>query len=227
MAGQALVTIKDKQWAVDITVTPWELSQGLGGLLEVPPDTGMLFDIGYEQFIEVTTVPMLFPIDIAFLAEDLTVIEVYRNVEPGYLVTSQKPARYFIEVNAGEFEDIVQGNDVIIEYLPLEETVVTPIWISAMTGMAGLLILGIITARITQDSVNEMGGEPEKTQSFAQRAMPKLIPHEKNKTAGKNELEFLPDSPEFLAYTLDDIGYREKIDTAFLSAIARSRGRNS
>jgi uncharacterized membrane protein (UPF0127 family) len=39
----------------------------------------------------------------------------------------------------------------------------------------------------------------------------------------KDELEFLPDSPEFLAYTIEDIGYREKIDHAFLGAIARAR----
>jgi hypothetical protein len=37
----------------------------------------------------------------------------------------------------------------------------------------------------------------------------------------EGELEFLPDSPEFLAYTIDDIGYREKIDNAFQQAIAR------
>ena len=40
----------------------------------------------------------------------------------------------------------------------------------------------------------------------------------------KGELDFLPDSPEFLAYTIDDIGYREKIDSAFLNAIARAKG---
>ena len=37
-------------------------------------------------------------------------------------------------------------------------------------------------------------------------------------------VEFLPDSPEFLAYTIDDIGYRDRIDSAFLKAIARARG---
>lgn len=40
----------------------------------------------------------------------------------------------------------------------------------------------------------------------------------------KGEVEFLPDSPEFLAYTIDDIGYRERIDSAFLKAIARAKG---
>ena len=41
--------------------------------------------------------------------------------------------------------------------------------------------------------------------------------------SGPASLEFLPDSPEFLAFTIDDIGYREKLDTAFQQAIARTR----
>ncbi len=40
----------------------------------------------------------------------------------------------------------------------------------------------------------------------------------------KEELEYLPDSPEFLAYTIEDIGYRDKIDSAFMNAISRSKG---
>lgn len=48
-------------------------------------------------------------------------------------------------------------------------------------------------------------------------------PSPRRRTAG--ELEFLPDSLEFLAYTIDDIGYRDKIDTAFQQAIARAKGR--
>jgi hypothetical protein len=37
------------------------------------------------------------------------------------------------------------------------------------------------------------------------------------------KLEYLADSPEYLAYTIDDIGYRQKIDNAFQEAIARAR----
>jgi len=55
---------------------------------------------------------------------------------------------------------------------------------------------------------------------------PAVIPEHKRQPRLKGELEFLPDSPEFLAYTIEDIGYREKIDSAFLNAIARAkRGR--
>jgi uncharacterized membrane protein (UPF0127 family) len=53
---------------------------------------------------------------------------------------------------------------------------------------------------------------------------PAIIPEHKRQTRLEGELDFLPDSPEFLAYTIDDIGYREKIDRAFRNAIARARG---
>ncbi len=38
----------------------------------------------------------------------------------------------------------------------------------------------------------------------------------------KEAMDFIPDSPEFLAYTIDDIGYRDKFDEAFTAAIARA-----
>jgi uncharacterized membrane protein (UPF0127 family) len=66
MAGQVNVTIEDRQWAVAFASTPSELVQGLGGISEITHGTGMLFDLGFEQIITVTTEPMLFPLDIAF-----------------------------------------------------------------------------------------------------------------------------------------------------------------
>jgi len=59
---------------------------------------------------------------------------------------------------------------------------------------------------------------------YLQKNSPAIIPEHKRRPRLKEELEFLPDSPEFLAYTIDDIGYREKIDSAFLNAIARAKG---
>jgi len=47
---------------------------------------------------------------------------------------------------------------------------------------------------------------------------------EKAAVSPQEELEFVADSPEYLAYTIEDIGYREKLDTAFETAIARAKG---
>ena len=103
----------------------------------------MLFDMGYEQTITVTTEPMLFPLDIAFLSEALEVTEVYPNVAPGYQVNSIAPARYFLEVNAGELEGITEGKPSgHRSYLILQtSSSAAPDWVYAMTGFMGLVMI--------------------------------------------------------------------------------------
>jgi len=161
MAGQAIVTIKDKQWTVDVANTYSELTQGLGGLQEMAPGTGMLFDLSIEQTIEVTTVPMLFPLDIAFLSDDLSVTEVYRSVELGYLVTSQAPARYFLEVNTGELEGIEPGDVAVAEWLTLEETPVVPDWVPSLFSLATFAALGVLVVDLGRDIAGKSIVEPE------------------------------------------------------------------
>ena len=162
MPGQAVVTIRDKQWQVSIADTPWELTQGLGGLAELAPNTGMFFDTGYEQIIQVTTVPMLFPIDIAFFSETLAVTEVYPNVEPGFIVTPTLLARYFLEVNASELEGIEVGDIAQVEILSLAETPPSNAdWTSMMISLFGFLLMGVFMVAIVK---NVVAGavEPEK-----------------------------------------------------------------
>jgi len=154
MAGQTVVRIGDKEWFTDVATLPWELSKGLGGLVEILPATGMLFDVGFEQIIEVTTVPMLFPLDIAFLSEDLTVTEVYRNVEPGYIVTSQLSARYFLEVNTSEMAGIEPGASVSVGYLIAEgmEPAASDL-ISVVVPFVGFLTVSAISILVMRDMV--------------------------------------------------------------------------
>jgi len=310
MSGQANVTIRDKQWQTGIATTSWELTQGLGGLAELAPNTGMFFDTGYEQIIQVTTVPMLFPIDIAFFSESLAVTEIYPDVEPGFIVTPTSPARYFLEVNAGELEGIEVGDIVQVEILSLAETPPSNAdWTSMMVSMFGFLVMGVFMIAIVKNVVVG-AAEPEKKPVLYSPRGERLLPQTKSpayeietdrmgniiitsssypgkdvflqfesdkalvydllrkgerkdldagwpirirrseprasildelwqssaqsqnvpktrkqKAQGKENLEFLPDSPEFLAYTIDDIGYRDRIDSAFLSAIKRAKGR--
>jgi hypothetical protein len=105
----------------------------------------MLFDMGFEQIIQVTTVPMLFPLDIAFLSETMVVTEIYRNVLPGYLVTSTSPARYFLEVNAGELDGVNSGSRTSFEFLAPESTVAASDWVTPMISFMGFTMMGIFT----------------------------------------------------------------------------------
>jgi len=157
MAGQAVVKIGDKEWFTDVATLPWELSQGLGGIVEIPPATGMLFDMGFEQTIEVTTVPMLFPLDIAFLSEDFTVTETYRDIEPGYMVTSQLPARYFLEVNAGELAGIEPGASVSVESLVTEGMApAASDLVSTVVPFVGFLTVSAISILVMRDMVKDL-----------------------------------------------------------------------
>jgi len=162
MSGQATVRIGDREWSTDVATLPWELSQGLGGIAEMPPSIGMLFDMGVEQTIQVTTVPMLFALDIAFFSEDFTVTEIYRDVEPGYIVTSQLPARYFLEVNAGELADIEAGSQAVINLLSTENVAAVPDWTSVTFSFMGFLVMGIFMIIIVRDFTSEALKEPKK-----------------------------------------------------------------
>lgn len=150
MPGQILISIRDTIWQMGLATNPQELTSGLGNVPAIPAGTGMFFDTGYAHNITVTTEPMLFPLDIAFLNEDLTITEIYRGIQPGYLITSALPARYFIEVNAGELAGIEPGDMAYIELFSFEErssqvTEITGLGtalmaIALVTGIAGMFI---------------------------------------------------------------------------------------
>ncbi len=200
MAGQAVVTIRDKQWQVAIADTPWELEQGLGNIPELLTGTGMLFDTGWEQTIAVTTVPMLFPIDVAFMSESLVITEVYRNVQPGYLITSTLPARYFLEVNAGEFEGIGSGDRALAELLPLEE-VIMPDWVSTMIGFMGFIVMGAFVVSVARDFTRVMFEEPKERPGLHGPRGEKLLPQTK-----RNEYVWL---------RIGDVAEYEKFDSPY------------
>lgn len=104
------VNIGNQDWEISLATTPQELSQGLGGLPSLPQGRGMLFDLGEEKIIAVTTEPMLFTIDVVFISKSLRVTEVASEVIPGRFIMSQGPARYFLEVNAGEAAKVKAGD---------------------------------------------------------------------------------------------------------------------
>jgi len=210
MAGQATIQIGDSEWLVDVATQPWELSQGLGGLSGLLTGTGMLFDLGWEQIIEVTTVPMLFPLDIAFLSENLTITELYRNVEPGYLVTSRSPARYFLEINAGELADIEAGNQAKVVLLSSVNTAATSDWTPAMFGFMGLM-MGIFMISIVRDLTAEAFKEPEKKPLLYGPRGEKLLTH----TARKVDLWV-----EIASVVESELGKRTEIPTGQLRQVA-------
>ena len=120
MPGQATVAIGDSQWSVAVASTSIELTGGLSGTASLMPGSGMLFDLGVDYSrIDIDMTLMLYPLDIVFISSDLHVVGVLRDVEPGeagiaFEANGVSPARYFVEVNAGEAEGISIGEAVVI-----------------------------------------------------------------------------------------------------------------
>jgi uncharacterized membrane protein (UPF0127 family) len=160
MSGQATITIRDQVWNVNLAIEPWELTQGLGGLAAIPPGSGMLFDLGAPQIIQVTTVPMLFPLDIAFLSENLVVTEIYRDIQPGYLVTSTQPARFFLEVNAGELEGINAGDTAAVEVIVVMQAAMD--WTSTLMEFIGFALMAFFMTSFVKAIVRGLVKEAEK-----------------------------------------------------------------
>jgi uncharacterized membrane protein (UPF0127 family) len=337
MVGEALVSINDKQWNVSVAASSSDLSQGLGGLNSLASQTGELFELGLSQIIQVTTMPMLFPLDIAFLSENLQITEITHDIQPGFLVTSTQPARYFLEVNAGELAEVNTGDTAIVTLITPPTIDRNPDWISMLVEVVGFTVAMVMLATIIRDMLKSIHEAPQNLHLLPQtRTRGKyilkmdrmgniLITHklhpgkdvflqfesdkeiifellhraerkdleagwsveiadnqprasildelwecqnkaqETTKIAGRNRdsgtageerkqsynrtsdgkspyssrnntnsgrssegnLDFMSDSQEFLAYTIEDIGYRDKIDDAFIEAIKRTRGKKT
>ena len=158
MVEQVLFGIGSKEWQASLVNTSWELSQGLGGIAELPQNTGMLFDVGSERYIQVTTEPMLFPIDIVFFSNGMVVTEVYRDIGPGYLIVSENPARYFFEANAGELEGVEPGDIASVAYLSTEqEPLVIDSELSSIIALTGLLMIGGFMVGLTKNVAPGVG----------------------------------------------------------------------
>ena len=163
MPGQGIVTIRDKQWSVSIASTPWELAQGLGAVGELPNEYGMFFDTGWEQYIEVTTETMLFTLDVAFLSSSLEVVDLVQYLAPGHRITSTQPARYFLEVNAGELEGLEIGDQADLELVPLvvfqeQPDLVSAIWNLMMTVLP-LVIVGSFAVGVVKAGTSNPGSQ--------------------------------------------------------------------
>jgi uncharacterized membrane protein (UPF0127 family) len=171
MAVQAIVTIRDKQWQCTVANTPQELASGLSGVESISPDTGMLFDMGWDYpVIDIYTDEMLFPMDIIFINSVYGVVEVLRNVHPGDEVLFQEEpgAQYFLEINAGEAEGIEVGDGVLIQ--PGEEMPEAPSWITGLAGLAGFMTMGLFMVGITRNLTSKALEEAEEKPALLPQA---------------------------------------------------------
>ena len=114
------VLIDDVEIPVEFANDPVE---GLSGRDDLAVNTGMLFDLDGHPVI--TMRGMKFSLDIIWIGEDKKVVDISRNtlisvLGNDTLYSPEKPAKYALEINAGEAQKrgIKVGNEVEINLLP-------------------------------------------------------------------------------------------------------------
>ena len=96
------ISIGSAEINVEIARSTEELLQGLSGRENV--DGGMWFIFPKDDYYGIWMKEMLFPLDIIWVGNDLTVVHIEENVSPDSFPHTFKPsvkARYVLEVPAG------------------------------------------------------------------------------------------------------------------------------
>jgi uncharacterized membrane protein (UPF0127 family) len=88
---------------VEVVSTPAKIEKGLMYRQFLAPDAGMLFLMGHEKDWTFWMHNTLIPLDMIFIAKNMTVAGVVQNAEPktDTLRTVGEPSLYVLEVNGG------------------------------------------------------------------------------------------------------------------------------
>lgn len=110
-AAPDTVTLGGAEVHVIVADEPEEWGRGLQGYDELEPGEGMLFDFGTAEPRTFAMKEVTFPIDVVFIAEDLTVSGI-EPLDPGDTrrVMSPGPSPYVLELPQGWAEE--QGIEV-------------------------------------------------------------------------------------------------------------------
>jgi uncharacterized membrane protein (UPF0127 family) len=102
-SGSAQMHLQAKKYTLEVVSNGVEKQKGLGGLVDMPQDQGMLFlsDTSNNQCYWMKD--MHFAIDIIWLSAEKKINYIEHNVQPKtYPKSFCHPAKYVIELNAGE-----------------------------------------------------------------------------------------------------------------------------
>lgn len=115
----ATLTIDGKRLNAEIASTPEQMAQGLMFRKHLPEDAGMLFVFPQPQRASFWMKNTRIPLSIAYLNEEMQILEIY-NMEPydeRSTISKSTRVAYALEVNQGWFErhGIGPGASVIME----------------------------------------------------------------------------------------------------------------
>ena len=112
----------DASVSVEIVATPAKIERGLMFREHLPPDQGMLFLMTEEKSWPFWMRNTLIPLDMIFIAKDMTVAGIVENAEPRTetLREVDAPSLYVLEVNGGycAAHNVAKGTKVRFEGVP-------------------------------------------------------------------------------------------------------------
>lgn len=113
------VTIGDKIYSAELAETDQQRQRGLSGRDGIAADEAMLFVFDSDAQHSIWMKGMKFSIDIIWLDEGRKVIHIEHNVkpdaEPYRSYRPESPARYVIELQAGQASKVSVGDTVTLE----------------------------------------------------------------------------------------------------------------
>lgn len=117
------ILIGDKTFTVEVARTPEEKAQGLSGREPLNRNAGMLFVFDPPTIPSFWMREMKFALDFVWIDENLTVVEITKDVPPPTPETPlqglpqyspKSEVRYVLEINAGESRGLLIGDRVTI-----------------------------------------------------------------------------------------------------------------
>ena len=106
--GDTIIVYTEKgsescRFEVELAVTPEEQARGLMFRKTMGDHDGMFFIFERDETRHFWMRNTLIPLDMIFIDSKFLVVDVYRNAKPldETVISSRKPARYVLEVNAG------------------------------------------------------------------------------------------------------------------------------
>lgn len=124
----SVLVIGQNEFKVELARTEQELEKGLGSRKALAANEGMFFVFNKSDYWGIWMKDMLIPVDIIWLDEKLTIVDLKENVSPQtYPAVFQpiKPAYYVLELKAGTLteknikkEDQIKLSSSIVKALP-------------------------------------------------------------------------------------------------------------
>jgi len=102
------VKVGEQSFVCEVAVTESQRKKGLMFRETLAKNTGMLFDLQEEKNSGFWMKNTLIPLDIIWIGSDKKVLDVITatpcKAEPCEIIQSKSPARWILEINAGEFQ---------------------------------------------------------------------------------------------------------------------------